>query len=50
MKGKIRIKKTKEGGVYIIKTLKLISKEDVVEIKEKRMKCKRQGRTKRHKD
>ena len=50
MKGKIRIKRTKEGGVYIIKTLKLISKEDVVEIKEKRMKCKIQSRTKRHRD
>ena len=36
MKGKIRLKKTENGGVYVVKTQKFISEEEVAEIVAKR--------------
>lgn len=40
MKAKVRIRKTKEDKVYVVKTTKFISEEEVDAIKEKRMKAK----------
>lgn len=40
MKAKVRIRKTQEDKVYVVKTTKFISEEDVDAIKEKRMKAK----------
>ncbi len=36
LKGKIRIRKTEEGGIYVVKTTKFISKEDMERIAERR--------------
>lgn len=40
MKGKIRIRKTEEGMVYVVKTEKFISETEVEEIKERLLKAK----------
>lgn len=40
MKGKIRIRKTEEGMVYVVKTEKFISESEVEEIKERLLKAK----------
>ncbi len=52
LKGKIRMKKTEDGNVYVVKTLKLISPEDAVEIWEKQNKLRklRAEKRKSHKE
>lgn len=35
LKGKIRIRKSEEGGIYVIKTTKLISEKEAADIKER---------------
>lgn len=39
LKGKIRIRKTDEGGVYVVKTTKLISQEAADELKNRRLRA-----------
>ena len=36
LKGKIRVRKTEDGGIYIVKTTKLISEEDAEGIRERK--------------
>lgn len=48
LKGKVRMKKTEDGNVYVVKTLKLISPEEALEIWEKQDKLRRQRAEKRH--
>ncbi|MCR4684628.1 MAG: exonuclease domain-containing protein [Lachnospiraceae bacterium] len=47
LKGKIRMKKTEDGNVYVVKTLKLISPEEAVEIWEKQNKIRKMRAEKR---
>lgn len=50
MKGKVRMKKADDGNVFVIKTLKLITEEKVMAIKEKQEKLRASRAEKRHKD
>lgn len=43
IKGKIRLRKTEEGKIYVVKTMKQILDEEMQEIKEKYDKVKNQG-------
>ncbi|MCI9487421.1 MAG: exonuclease domain-containing protein [Lachnospiraceae bacterium] len=45
MKGKLRLKKAERGGVFAVKTLKLISEEDAVEIRLKKKELEKKRRT-----
>lgn len=47
MKGKIRLKKTENGGVYVVKTQKFISEEAAMEISERRDHIREMRREKR---
>ncbi len=47
LKGKVRMKKIDNGNVYVVKTLKLISPEEAVEIWEKQDKLRKQRAEKR---
>ena len=47
LKGKIRMKKVSEGTFYVIKTLKLVSKEEALEIKQKQEEVRKKRREKR---
>ena len=46
MKGKLRLKKAERGGVFAVKTLKLISETEVEELRLKRKELERKRRTK----
>lgn len=48
MKGKIRVRKSGEDGVYIVKTLKFIPDEDVAKIKERQEKARILRKQRRH--
>lgn len=48
LKGKIRIRKTEDEKVYVVKTLKLVSKSQALDIKEKQEKLREIRRNKRH--
>lgn len=47
MKGKIRLKKTENGGIYVVKTQKFISEDEVAEIAEKKEHIREMRREKR---
>ena len=47
LKAKIRMKKASEGTFYVVKTLKLVSKEDAFEIKKKQEEVRKKRREKR---
>lgn len=47
LKGKIRMKKSEDGNVYVVKTLKLITPEEATEIFEKQEKLRKQRAEKR---
>lgn len=47
IRGKIRMKKTEDGRFYVIKTLKLVSEEEAVLIKEKQEEVRKRRREKR---
>jgi inhibitor of KinA sporulation pathway (predicted exonuclease) len=47
MKSKVRIKKTTEQGVYVVKTAKFIDENAYLEIREKMARAKEQGRGKK---
>lgn len=49
-KGKIRLKKTDEDKYYVVKTLKQISQEEAVLIKEKKEALRKKRRQKRHQE
>ena len=40
LKGKARVRKTDDGGVYIVKTTKFISEQDVEDILQKKVHAK----------
>lgn len=46
LKGKLRLKKAERGGVFAVKTLKLISEEDAGEIRLKKKELEKKKRTK----
>ena len=48
LKGKIRVRKSGEEGVYIVKTLKFIPDEDVSKIKERQDKARILRKQRRH--
>ena len=48
LKGKVRMKKADDGGIYVIKTLKLVSEDVAKEIEEKQEKLRIQRMEKRH--
>lgn len=48
IKGKVRMKKADDGNVYVVKTLKVIPEESVLEIKEKQEKLRQQRAERRH--
>jgi len=50
MKGKIRVRKSGEESVYIVKTLKFISEEDAGKIKERQEKARVLRKQKRHRN
>ena len=50
MKGKIRMKKADDGGIYVVKTLKLVTEDEAVSIREKQEKLRIQRAERRHKD
>lgn len=46
MKGKLRLKKAEKGGVFAVKTLKLISEAEAEEVRLKRKELEKKKRTK----
>ena len=46
MKGKLRIKKAEKGGVFAVKTLKLISEEEAESVREKKKEQEKKRRAK----
>ena len=48
LKGKARMKKADDGNVYVVKTLKLVTEEVAMEIREKQEKLRLQRMEKRH--
>lgn len=50
MKGKIRMKKAEDGKTYVVKTLKLITEDEVQDIIEKKTKVKKQNAARKRKD
>lgn len=47
LKGKIRMKKTEDGKIYVVKTIRLIGEEDVQNIRDKKESVKKKRREKR---
>lgn len=50
MKGKIRLKKTDEGRIYVVKTIKVSSQEEAEEIREKKEDVRAKRRRKRQEE
>ena len=48
IKGKVRMKKADDGNVYVVKTMKAISADEVEQIKEKQDKLRQQRAERRH--
>ena len=49
MKGKVRLKKTEPSNVYAVRTLKLVSEEDALEVKKRQEELRRRRRERRRK-
>jgi hypothetical protein len=47
MKSKIRVKRAEDGNYYVVKTSKLISKEEAEEVRARQIKAKAHSKKKR---
>ena len=47
MKGKIRMKKTEKGNVFVVKTMKFTDEAEALQIKEKKEEIRRKRKEKR---
>lgn len=47
LRGKIRMKKSENGNIYVVKTIKLVSKEDAVKVIEKQENIRKQRKVRR---
>lgn len=50
MKGKLRLKKAEQGGIFAVKTLKLVSEEDAALIRQKKKEIEKKKREKKRQD
>lgn len=49
MKGKIRLKKTETSNIFVVRTLKLVSEEQSLEVKARQEELRRRRRERRRK-
>ena len=49
MKGKVRLKKTETSNVFVIRTLKLVSEQEAMEVKKRQEDLRRRRRERRRK-
>ena len=49
-RGKVRLKKTDEGNYYAVKTIKKISDEEALDVRNKRDELRKKRRAKRHQE